>query len=285
MERLKKYTNFLVRLAVECNKNELLYMGNEMTYKIFLSLFPFLIFIISIVSHMNIDTVYLLSTFNGILPEQVLGTFVYIIEIVNSQATSTSIISVSLGLAIFSTSSGVVSIMRGINKTYSITKKRKFIYTRLISIFLVFVFGFSLLVTSILLVFGDSILEFLAGLRFIDADIVLSSNFKTFFNLLKYGVSIITVLLTTMIIYKVAVIEKIPLKSTLPGAVFSMVLWMTSSIGYNFYINNYSKYSSLYGSIGNLFILIFWINIIAIIILVGSQINAILYKDSLAKNN
>ncbi len=283
MKYLKRSLKFTIRLGVESYKNELYYMGNEMTYKIFLSIFPFLVFIISLVSYLNIDTLYLINILNGVVPDQVLSTVVSVIETINEQTTSSSLISVSLGLAIISTSSGVVSIMRGINRTYNITKKRRFVYNRIISIFLVFVFVFSLLVTSILLVFSDSILAFFASLKFIDSRIILSSDFKALFNVLKYGVSIITVLFTTMIIYKVSVIDKIPLKSTLPGAIFTMVLWLASSSVYNYYINNYSRYSNVYGNIGNLFILVFWINIIAIIVLVGSQINAIIYKDSLVK--
>ncbi len=283
MEYFKRGIRFIIRLVFEANKNELYYMGNELTYKIFLALFPFLIFIISLVSYFNLDTAYLLSVFQGILPDQVLSTFISFIDIINAQSTSSGLISASLGLAIFSTSSGVVSIMRGINRTYNITKKRKFIYNRLISILLVFVFVFSLVVTSVLIVFSDSILEVLASFRFIDRNIIMSDNFKFIFNIFKYSVSVLTILLTTMLIYKVSVVGKVPFKSTLPGAIFTMALWLISSSIYNYYVNNYSKYSSIYGSIGNLFILVFWINIIAIIILLGSQINAIIYKDKLAK--
>ncbi len=283
MNYVKRFFRFMIRLGFEAKNNELYYMGNELTYKIFLSLFPFLVFIISLISYLNIDTLSLVYTFQGALPEQVLTTIVSFIDVINEQNTSSGIISISLGLAIISTSSGVISIMRGINRTYGITKKRNFLLNRIISVLLVFVLVLSLLVTFVLLIFSDSILEFISSLKIIDSTAILSNNTQFLYNILKYAITTVTVLFTTMIIYNVSVVGRLPFFSTLPGSIFTMVLWIVSSSAYNYYVNNYSRYSSIYGNIGNLFILVFWINIIAIIILVGSQINAILYKDNLAR--
>ncbi len=284
MNYIKRFIRFTIRLGFEAKNNELYYMGNELTYKIFLSIFPFLVFIISLISYLNIDTLSLLYTFEGALPEQVLVTIVSFIDVINEQNTSSSIISISLGLAIISTSSGVISIMRGINRTYGVTKKRSFIINRFISVILVFVLVTSLIVTFVLLIFSDSILEFISSLKIIDNTEIFNNDAQILYYILKYSITTVTVLFTTMIIYNVSVVGKIPFFSTLPGAIFTMVFWMISSSCYNYYINNYSRYSSIYGNIGNLFILVFWINIIAIIILLGSQVNAILYKDKLAKN-
>ncbi len=281
---LKRFLRFNIRLGFESYNNDLYYMGNELTYKIFLAIFPFLVFVIALISYLNIDTYSVFATFDGAIPDQVLTTFVSVIDVINKQESNSKLISISLALAIISASSGLVSIMRGINRTYGITKKRPFIRNRLISIFLVFVLVFSLLTTFILLVVSDSIVAFIVNIDILDRHII-TSNTQYLYNFLKYSISIVVVLFTTMTIYNFSVYGKIPFFSTLPGSIFTMVFWFLSSGLYNYYIDNYSRYSSIYGNIGNLFILVFWINIIAIIILVGSQINAILYKDSLKNNH
>lgn len=284
MKFFKKFLSFTFRLGFEAYHNELYYMGNELTYKIFLSIFPFLVFIISLISSLNIDTMTVLYTLQGALPPTVLNTLLDFIDIINEQNSSTGLISVSLGLTVVSTSSGVVAIMRGINRTYGITKKRRFIINRLISIFLVLVLVLCLITTFILIVFSDSIFLFLKNLDFVKALLpssVLNYDGSFILDLAKYAISVVTVLFATMTIYNVSVIEKVPFKSTLPGSIFTMFFWMIASSIYNYYINTYSRYTSIYGNIGNLFILVFWINIIAIIILLGSQVNAILYNDSI----
>ena len=58
------------------------------------------------------------------------------------------------------------------------------------------------------------------------------------------------------------------------GATLATLLSIATSVGFNYYIVNFSKYNTLYGSIGTLIIILLWINFNATIILIGFELNA-----------
>jgi len=62
----------------------------------------------------------------------------------------------------------------------------------------------------------------------------------------------------------------------LPGAIFSTLGWLISSLGFAYYVNNYNNYSGAYGGIGAVIVLMLWLYITSIIILLGGEVNALL---------
>lgn len=93
----------------------------------------------------------------------------------------------------------------------------------------------------------------------------------------------LVLLVMVLVIYKISISRKVTLKSILPGAIISVFSWLILSKGFNIYINNFSKYSKIYGSIGSIFVLVIWLNMISLVLLLGGQINAILEKYSMFK--
>ena len=51
-------------------------------------------------------------------------------------------------------------------------------------------------------------------------------------------------------------------------------LIVTTTLGFNFYVDNFSSYNALYGSLGTLMIVLVWIYINAISLIVGFELNA-----------
>lgn len=58
-----------------------------------------------------------------------------------------------------------------------------------------------------------------------------------------------------------------------PGSILATGLFILSTIGFNVYIRNFSRYNALYGSIGTLIILLLWLWVVAIVILCGNDLN------------
>jgi membrane protein len=64
-----------------------------------------------------------------------------------------------------------------------------------------------------------------------------------------------------------------------------MGLWLVVSKCFNIYINNFARYSAVYGSIGAIFVFALWLNFLSYALLIGGQINAIFYdKREIARN-
>jgi membrane protein len=62
------------------------------------------------------------------------------------------------------------------------------------------------------------------------------------------------------------------------GSTLATVLALGASIGFNFYVQNFSSYNALYGSIGTLLIVLVWIYFNSIILLIGFELNASIYS-------
>ncbi len=272
---MKKTFEFLKKLIQQFNDNELIYMSNELTYKMLLAIFPLIIYLINVLTFFGIKYQVFQSSFAKALPDTVkivIDSFVGSITTFAVSSNVKSLMNITLFLAIYSASSGFYSVMRGINKTYGTKDKRHFLVQRLISVYLVFQFTLTLVISSIFMVFDDVIILFLSkfGIKLYQ---------PMFLKIVAYIAPIIILLISVMIVYKISSYKKITILSTIPGAMVTVIAWIVTSLVYNFYINNFSKYNAIYGVIGSFIIFILWINIIAIVLLIGSQINSLIeYK-------
>lgn len=266
---MNKIFNFFKTLIKKSSENELILTSNALTYKLLLSIFPFIIFVMTLVGffNFNIDT-YIIEV-SKTLPkpiEQLL--LIFLEEVIKTK--SISMLSTSFLVTIYSASSGFNSIIAGLNRVYQINDNKNFFIRRGTSILLVFLL--TMVINSFLLIFifSDYIKKLIikyTSLEFIPY--FLDSIFLYIFIML-------VLLVIILIIFKVSISKKITLKSILPGAITTVFSWLILSKGFNIYINNFSKYSKIYGSIGSIFVLVVWINMIALLLLLGGQINAIL---------
>jgi membrane protein len=102
---------------------------------------------------------------------------------------------------------------------------------------------------------------------------------KSLWNTIRYLIMIIVMLFVFMFTYRYAPSKRQKWKEVLPGSMFTTIAWLVSSALFSYYVNNFSDYSKLYGSLAAVFILMAWLYISSIIILLGGEINAIIYLD------
>lgn len=265
---------FAILLNKKIREKDLLSKANDLTFKVLLSLFPLLIFFMTMVGFLDLDLHYLRRELEGTIPLEVLSIFdLFLVEVVSTRRPS--LLSTSLIFAIGSSTSGFRSLVGAINKAYDEQDKRSFIKVYALSFVLVIAFTFSLIVSVVLLIFGNSIIE---GLE-------IYFNIPPFmplaFTILSNVVSILVMLVTTILINKLAISKKVTLRSLLPGSLFTVVIWVLASTAFSFYINTFGRMASIYGSVAGIMILMVWVNIICIVLIVGTSINAMLeeYKN------
>lgn len=265
---MKEKIKCLRNIYREITKNDLYSIANNISYRLVLSILPLLIFVMTLINFFNIDGDVLLQQIDGRFPYfvyDIVEIFVY--EVIDTR--NISIMSFSLVIAIYTLSSGVVSIIKGINATYGNTETRSKMRVRIISIILVFIFTFALILGLLILIFGATIYNFLTPI------FLFTIPLENFY-LLAY-IGIICLLIIGIIgIYKISINKKSSLTSLMPGALVTLIGWLLSSRLFDIYISNFSRYSTIYGGIGSVFLLMIWLNLICFILLVGSKINALL---------
>ena len=260
---------FIIRIGKEAVKDDVFAMAGQLTYKMLLAFFPFLIFLISLLGYANIDRHYWINELFSVMPDgavSVLNSFYD--EVIMTR--SVGIMSTSLLISLYNASSGFFVVIRCVNLTYGYKNCRNYLKNQLISISLVFMFALSLTSMLLLMVFNDRIfsliIQFMPDTRFIR----LLSTFVGF--IFSAGI----MLITTMMIYKLSNCKNTSLLHVTPGAVVTVSLWIISSKVFNIYVNNFSRLSYVYGSIAGVFILIMWLNLISTSLLLGSEINSML---------
>ncbi len=270
---MKEFVSFMVELVKDALADDLISLSSELTYKLLLALFPFIIFLMSIIGYMDLKIDPLLYQLSMAIPKdafQIILTFFN--EVVYTRRAS--LLSGSLLISIVSASSGFNAVINGINKTYGERDTRKFLERRFISVCLVFVFALSCIINLVLLVFGDNITDFIARIFY------LSRDLRYFLGYLIILSCSALLLFTVMIIYKYSLNRKITFRKIFPGALTTVILWAVTSKIFNFYITNFARYSIVYGSIGSIFILMLWLNLVSLLLLLGSEVNALLEKNT-----
>lgn len=267
---LKKTARFLVELYKKIQKNQVFLTANQLTFKITLAFFPFLIFLMALLAYFDLDV----NDFLGKMPKSLPDQLKDLIEIFNKEVLSSrrpEILSFSLIFSIYSTSTGFVSIIKSINRSYNQRDNRNFLVVRAISIGFVFLFALSIIFSLFSMVYVDYILAFFKRYILISNSVI---------NLVSFVISFGVMFLTIICIFKFSNSRHAKLKSLVPGALFTLISWLAATEIYSFYVKNYANVSVIYGSIGNLFVLLIWMNIISTLLLIGNEINIIVSKRS-----
>src|SRR5258708_40037266 len=68
-------------------------------------------------------------------------------------------------------------------------------------------------------------------------------------------------------------------RSVLPGATLATGMWFFVTMLFGWYLQHYADYSVIYGSLGVGIALLVWMYLISLVILIGTEFNAILFRS------
>ena len=248
----------------------------QASFFIILSIFPFLLLFLNIIGMTSISSDSIINFLNTYAPGTIRPLLIQIIEELYTHVSGTAI-SLTAIAAICSASKGVLSVMFGLYEISKIHQNRNYFISRFISMLYTLLFMISIIITMVLLVFGNSIFKFLISLLPILKEISILTL------VLRYLVSFIVLSVFFIIIYKVANFKLTTIRKTVPGAMFSSLGWMVFSYVFSIYIDNFSNMSYMYGSLTAVIILMLWIYFCIYILFIGAEINKKLYPETEAK--
>jgi membrane protein len=153
-----------------------------------------------------------------------------------------------------------------------VEETRSFIVARGMAILLTVAMVFVIVVALLLPVFGREI-----GL-FIFSNFGFSEQFLTIWNTLRWLVSGMILFIVFTALYFVAPNKRLHIKDGLPGAFAATIGWIVASLAFSYYVGNFANYSATYGSIGGVIVLMIWLYLSGMIIILGGELNALLYK-------
>jgi len=206
---------------------------------------------------------------NGILPnvigrEEVLS----LMQDIVSQPRA-GLLSFGFFLAIFFASNGMMSMMRGFEKSYHLTfKSRSILKRRLVAVGLLLLLSAMVFASVLLIILGNQIVALLV-------DNTGSPVWeKLFLNILRYVIVVGLIYFGTAMIYRYGVPTIARIKVFSVGTTLATVGSILSTVIFSFYVDNFGVFNKLYGSIGTIIIIMLWIQLNVLMLLIGFELNA-----------
>lgn len=198
----------------------------------------------------------------------------FIYNIINDQRSGLLILSIALSL--FFSSNAIIGVMRSFDKNYPGFAKRKGIKKRLVAIRITAMLFFLFIMCLALLIAQQSVLEWLG----IKNELLAAALGK-----IRWVLIFLLVFIIISYIYRhvPSVHEKWNIIT--PGSVLATCLVVICSLIFSWYVSQFGTYNKLYGSIGTIIVVLVLIFLNSVILLIGFELNAIIYTISHTRDN
>lgn len=271
MKIFKRIFNLINDFGNSLNKSNVSAFSGEATMFIFISFFPFIMFLLMLMKYTPLTADSLTDMIERVVPATSKGAIDSIINNIYT-VSSGATVSFTLITLLWSASRGFLSLVRGLNSVYEVNETRKYLSMRLSSAFYAILLAILILFTLISLVFGNRIFAFLIyHFPKLNDLAILIISIRTIVSLCIY-------LLFFLFIYMVFPNRKSKLMYELPGALICSCGWLAFSYVYSYYVDHFIKNISMYGSLSALIFLMIWLYFCMNILFIGGKINQILRK-------
>ncbi len=245
--------------------------ANAIAFSFFMSLFPAFLVLFSLIPFLPLDKSDVLNQIhNGILeimPNKS-GEDLYSTVKTFVRTKRTDFLSIGFVLAIYFSSNGLMALMKSFEKNHTIFKRRNIWEKRLRAIGMTFLLGILLFISTFLIILGNQLFKWIFKL------IKLSVTTTVFLDVLRWIIVVASIYIGIAIIYQFGVSMKRKVHFFSPGASTATVLSLLSSIGFSFYVDTFGNYNKIYGSFVAGIVLLLWLQLNAIILIIGFELNA-----------
>lgn len=251
------------------SKNTLSVHAAHVVFFIIVSFFPFIMFFFTLLRYTPLTEESILHLLEAVVPgsiNNVLGTW---INEAYRQSSGT-ILSITVITTLWSGSKGFMGITYGLDKIYGVKNRRNWLVNRLSSLMYTVAFAAILLISLIVIVYGNQIL--IAIDSFFSIETPLFIGIFSLRSILGFTIFFLFFLLIYMFIPD----RKPKLKEEVPGALFTSVLWILFSYLFSIYIDYFSNFSSVYGSLTYIVLFMLWMYVCMDILFLGALINRFL---------
>jgi membrane protein len=264
-------------LVHQFKKDRILNSAAAQAFYLTLAIFPGLICVLSLLPYLPIADLHqaIMDLVHQVLPGEAAQTLTAVVEGLTEQRGG--LLSFSILGTLLVASSGMAAVIKQLNITYHVPVKeeRSFLRTRALALLLTILGGALVIVTFALVVLGGTLQSWIASA------LGWSDLLLTIFAVFRWVVIVVALLLGFAAIYYLAPNVKQKFRWVTPGAVIGVVALILATLGFRLYVDNFGRYGATYGSIGALIVLMLWLYVSGLMLLVGSEVNA-LYERHVA---
>lgn len=242
------------------------YRAGSIAFSFFMALFPFALFILNLIPYIPLDNFqadFMQFIASSVPPNTYEAISSILDDIMNNSYKS--LLSSGFLLSIFLMANGVFAIIGGFESSYHITISHSLFRQYLLALGLSIMLSFMLIITVAVFVVLEVIMH-----SIMDMEIWLQWARNLFL--------LFVILMVTSTLYKFGAKEMQKVSFISVGSVFTTILYVFTSYFFGIYVLRFARYNELYGSIGTLLVLMFYIWINCMILLLGFELNASISK-------
>ncbi len=273
-EKQNRIKGYVLRVMEVVNSHHTGAYAAQAAYFFVLSMIPIILLLLTMVQFTSLTKDYVMTAVLQAFPTTVEGLIESIVDQVYSQ--SSTIIPITLLVALWSAGRGVLSITTGLNCIYESRETRNYVYLRLRASLYTVIFLVAIILSLVLSVFGNRIA------------IMLNEHFPVLIRLTDLVIrsrTLITLGVLTLfwdLVYKFLPnrknIGKTTMKKQLPGAIFTACAWQLISFVFSIYLDIFTGFTTMYGSLTMIILIMLWLYMCMYVILLGGEVNALLQR-------
>lgn len=243
-------------------------------------IFPFLIFISALLGLLQLNVAEILRALEQFLPNDIVRMLrIYLTHVAANPSQKLMIF--GLVFSVYFPMRATNSLMRSVRTAYHLGPPRQaFVHWLKVLLYTVLLIV-TIALTLTLMTVGDH------ALAFATEHLFLPHFVADLWTRLRFPVAGLMGWFALFLLYALAQDERQELRNLWPGAMAALCGWLALSWLYAFYVDHIASYSTLYGSIGTVIVLLVWLNLSAMALIMGAEFNGTLMslrKESMAKN-
>jgi membrane protein len=244
-----------------------------LAYRVLFSLFPFLIFLSTLLGFLGVPQLFewLREQASYVLPSQAM-------ELVNTilselQTPQGGLMSVAIALSVWSASAAVLGTMNALNVAFDVKERRPGWKRFAVSILYTLALALMLGIAAAFMLTGPAFLEWIA--RYVG----LHSMFIAVWTWLRWPLAAFLLMLVVAVVYYAAPNLKQRFRLFTTGSVLAVAVWIATSLGFAYYVQNFGDYNKTYGSMGAVIVLLLYFFLSAAVMLFGAEVNAVISRE------
>jgi membrane protein len=241
------------------------------SFNFLLAIPPFFIFLFTLVPYIpmkNVEpTLYELA--EDVTPNY--NTYIIVRDMIHDflYTHRNGLLSIAFLMGFFASSNAVMGLMRAFNKKSPGFRRRKWWQKRLTALRITVILVFLLLLTVILIIAQGTVLKFI-----FDSFGITNKRILSLADVTRWILIGLLFFSTLSVIYRFVPATTKKWKFITAGSTFATMLMILVTILFSYFVNNFSNYNRIYGSIGTIIILMLSVYFYSFILLVGFELNA-----------
>jgi membrane protein len=267
----KSWREFFRTLKEEIKQDYVFNGAAALAYYLMLAIFPAMIFLLNLLPYLPVPDIHgeIMALLHQMLPGETARFFTGTVQELVSDSRE-SLLSAGAVLTLWAASSGMHAIMNQLNITYDVEEGRSWLRARGTAVALTVSFGALVIGSFILILLGEALENWLSR------SLGWSGPWLALFAVLRWLIILAAFCLAFAIIYFFGPDVEQDFKFITPGSLLGVILLVTVSLLFRAYVDNFGNYNKTYGSIGAVIVLMLWLYNSGLMILLGSEVNALI---------